>query len=135
MGATRRGKRSQAAKLSRQAEAHRKAIDAALQHVVAEAERDRLHALRQDANRALKGVGVVSRGMAAPVRASVTRHVAGQWQAMPSDVPVSLSDARAAEYRRNRDRERDSTRASNDLLARDRAAQDVQRIADAMRDN
>ncbi len=132
--AARRGRRSNVSKLARQADEHRRGIERALAYADVEARKDRLHA-EQSARAGLRGVGIVTRGMAVPERASVTRMPMGQWQAMASDVPLSLSDARASEYARDRRRERAATVASNHLLAADRAAGEVQAIADAMRRN
>lgn len=127
----RRGKRSEAAKRARMHAAHTRAVDAACaqaERLKRADERERERAARAG----IRGVGIVTRGLPVPVRGSVTDAPVGQWQAMPADPPIHISDERAAAYVRDRKRERAATRASNALLARDREVREVERIRDAM---
>lgn len=130
MGA-RRGRRSVASRLARQAETHRRTVDAAClqaERLARAEERERERAARVG----IRGVGIVTRGLPVPPRGKVTDAPVGQWQAMPADPPVHFSDERTLAYVRDRKRERAATRASNDLLARDREVREVEAIRDAM---
>lgn len=124
-----RGRRSTAAKLARQAERHARTIEAVAAAVERERAADAAHD-RRTAAAGIRGTGIVTRGMPVPPRASVVSMPSGQWQAMPADAPVGMSEERAEGYHAARVRETGATRAANRLLTADRMASHIERIAE-----